>query len=350
VTAPEDAAMDTLMRRWLTSGDGIAGLRVSSVPRPLPGPREVLVRVDALSLNYRDLLVIEGASTWCPPRPVVPISDAAGTITAIGPDVTRFAVGDRVSAMFLPHWRSGPLTADVYHSPTGGPVTPGMLAEYVSLHEDTVEAVPDSLDAQRSATLPIAALTAWHGVAVRCRVGPGDKVLVHGTGGVALFAMQFAMALGAQVAVTTSSPEKATRVGRLGATLTIDYRRSPDVAREVLGWTDGRGADHVIETVGGENLNRSLRSVRIGGSIAFIGLIGGTSAAINTYEFVTKNVSLHGIETGSAEMYRDMRRFIDAERLTPVIDSVFPLAQVPAALRRLSSGSHFGKIVLRADA
>lgn len=340
--------MGEVMRCWLTSGDGIAGLRVVSVPRPLPTPRQVLIRVDALSLNYRDLLVIEGTSTWRPPRPVVPISDAAGTITAVGSDVTRFSVGDRVSAMFLPHWRSGPLTADVYHSPTGGPVTPGMAAEYVALHEDSVEAVPDTLDEQQSATLPIAALTAWHGVAVRCRVGPGDKVLVHGTGGVALFAMQFAMALGAHVAVTTSSPEKAARVAALGATLTIDYRRSGDVAQEVLGWTDGRGVDHVIETVGGENLNQSLRSVRIGGSIAFIGLIGGTSAPINTYEFVTKNVSLHGIETGSAEMYRDMRRVIDQERLTPVIDSVAPFAEIQAALRRLASGSHFGKIVVRA--
>jgi NADPH:quinone reductase-like Zn-dependent oxidoreductase len=252
--------------------------------------------------------------------------------------------------MFLPHWRSGPLTAEVYHSPTGGPVTPGLLAEYVARHEDTVEAVPQTLDQAQSATLPIAALTAWHAVAVRCRVGPGDRVLVHGTGGVALFALQFAMALGAQVAITTSRDEKAVQARQLGAALTIDYRRTADVAQEVLGWTDGRGVDHVIETVGGENLNQSLRSVRISGSIAFIGLIGGTSAPINTYEFVTKNVTLHGIETGSAEMYRDMRRFIDDTLLTPVIDSVLPLTEIQSALRRLASGQHFGKIVLRADA
>lgn len=337
------------MTQWLTRGEGIDNLNAARVPRPRAAGREVLVRVDAVSLNYRDLLVVEGTSTWRPERPVVPISDGAGTIVAVGADVSRFSIGDRVSAMFLPHWRSGPLTAQVYHSPIGGPVIPGMLAEYVAVHEDAVEAVPVSLTSEQAATLPIAAVTAWHAVAVRCRVTRGDTVLVHGTGGVALFALQFAAALGARVAVSTSSPEKAARVARLGAALTINYRTS-DVAREVLDWTDGRGVDHVIETVGGENLNQSLRAVSIDGSIAFIGLLGGTNAAINTYEFVTKNVSLYGIETGSAEMYRDMCRFIDDHRLVPTIDSVLPFADVQTALRRLASGRHFGKIVLRADA
>jgi NADPH:quinone reductase-like Zn-dependent oxidoreductase len=342
----DDRVMDPLTRRWLTAGDGIDGLRVQHVPPPRPAARQVLIRIEALSLNYRDLLVIEGKPTWRPQRPVTPISDGAGTIVEIGADVTRFRPGDRVSAMFLPHWRSGPLSADVYHSPTGGPVTSGMLADYVALGEDEVEIVPHVLDAAQAATLPIAALTAWHAVSVRCNVGPSDTVLVHGTGGVALFALQFATALGAKVAVTTSSPDKAGRVAALGAALTINYRQDPDVAQEVLRWTRGRGVDHVIETVGGANLNQSLRSVRIGGSIAFIGLIGGVNANINTYEFVTKNVELHGIETGSAQMYRDMVRFIDEQHLMPVIDSIFPIAEIQAALRRLAAGSHLGKIVL----
>lgn len=339
----------TMMTQWLTAGDGIDGLQVRDVPRPQPGPREVLVRIEAVSLNYRDLLVINGESGWRPQQPVVPVSDAAGTITDIGADVTRFAVGSRVSAMFLPHWRSGPLTAEVYHSPTGGPVTPGMLAEYVTLDQDRVEAVPQTLNAAQAATLPIAALTAWHAVAVRCKVGAGDRVLVHGTGGVALFALQFAAALGAQVAVTTSSAQKAARVAQLGAARVIDYRRDPDVAQEILDWTDGRGADHVVETVGGANLNQSLRAVRIGGSIAFIGLIGGVSAQVSTYDFVTKNLELHGIETGSAQMYRDMARFIDEQRLVPVIDSIAPLDEIRPALHRLAAGGHLGKIVLAAD-
>lgn len=340
--------MSVLTRRWLTSGDGIDRLQVESVPRPAPGPGQLLVRVQALSLNYRDLLVIGGTSTWRPQRPIVPISDGAGTVTAVGASVTRFSVGDRVSAMFLPYWRSGPLTASVYHSPTGGPVAPGLLAEYVVLDENHVEAVPESLDAAHAATLPIAALTAWHAV-VRCRVGAGDAVLVHGTGGVALFALQFATALGARVIVTTSRTEKAVRAQQLGAALTVDYGLTPDVAAAVLDWTGGHGVDHVIETVGGENLNQSLRAVRIGGAIAFIGLLGGLSAPINTYQLVTKNVVLHGIETGSASMYRDMARFIDDRRLTPVIDSVFPLDEIQTALHRLAAGSHCGKIVIAAE-
>jgi NADPH:quinone reductase-like Zn-dependent oxidoreductase len=348
-----DSAMATagkkVMRRWLTAGDGIDALRLTRVPIPAPAPTEVLVRVQALSLNYRDLLVVNGDSTWLPARPVVPISDAAGTVTALGSRATRFTVGDRVSSMFLPYWRTGQLTAEVYHSPTGGPVTPGMLADYVALEQDRIEAVPRSLDAAQAATLPIAALTAWHAVAVRCQVRAGDRVLVHGTGGVALFAAQFATATGAQVAVTTSSEHKAARLAALGAAHVINYRHSPEVSQQILDWTAGRGVDHVIETVGGANLNQSLRAVRIGGSIAFIGLLAGLSAPVNTYEFVTKNVELHGIETGSAQMYQDMTRFIDQHHLTPVIDSVLSVTDIQPAMHRLSAGNHFGKIVLTTE-
>ncbi|WP_432824840.1 zinc-dependent alcohol dehydrogenase family protein [Dactylosporangium sp. CA-092794] len=347
---PETSAAEPVaMRRWLTAGDGIDNLHVARAPRPEPGPRQVLIRVEAVSLNYRDLLVINGESTWRPDRPVTPISDAAGTITAAGAEVTRFAVGDRVSPMFLPYWRTGPLTAEVYHSPTGGPVAPGVLADYIALDQDRIEAAPATLDIAQAATLPAAALTAWHAVALRCRVAAGDHVLVHGTGGVALFALQFAAALGARVAVTTSSAQKAARLTALGAAHVVDYRRNPDVAQQILEWTDGRGVEHVIETVGGANLNRSLRAVRIGGSIAFIGLLAGRSASINTYEFVTKNVDLHGIETGSAQMYRDMTRFIDDHHVTPIVDSTGAFTDIQPALHRLAAGAHFGKIVLLAD-
>lgn len=330
---------------WLTAGDGIDRLEVHHVDTPRPGPGRVLIRVEAVSLNYRDLLVVKGEQGWRPATPVTPISDAAGTIEAVGPGVTRFAVGDRVSPMFLPHWRSGGLSAATYHSPVGGPVAAGVLADFLALDQDHVERVPSSLDAVEAATLPVAALTAWHAVAVRCQVGRDDRVLVHGTGGVAMFALRFATALGARVAITTSSPAKAARLAELGADRVID-RRASDVADEVLSWTGGRGVDHVVETVGGANLNQSLRAVRIGGSIAFIGLLAGLSAPINTYELVTKNVELHGIETGSAEMYRDMARFIDAHSIKPVIDSTAPLTDVRDALHRLESGDHFGKIVL----
>lgn len=335
-------------RRWLTSGDGIDELLVEEVATPHPGPGQVLVRVEAVSLSYRDLLVIGGEGTWRPPRPVTPISEAAGTVVATGPDAARFRVGDRVSPMFLPHWRGGALSEESYHSPIGGPVAAGVLTDHLVLDQHHVEAVPATLDAGQAATLPIAALTAWHAVAVRSGVGPGDRVLVHGTGGVAIFAMLFSKALGAQVAVTTGSPGKAARLVEMGADLVLDHRTS-DVAAETLSWTGGRGADHVVETVGGANLNISLRAVRIGGSISFIGLLAGLGAPIHTYELVTKNVELHGIETGSAQMYRDMARFIDRHSLVPVVDSIAGFGDAPDALARLARGDHFGKIVLLAE-
>ncbi len=334
-------------RRWLTAGDGIDNLRSHEVATPQAGPGQLLVRVEAVSLNYRDLLVIRGEQGWRPPQPVTPISDAAGTVAAIGPGVTRFDVGNRVSPMFLPHWRTGALSAETYRSPVGGPHAPGVLADFLVLDQDHVEAVPSTLDAAEAASLPIAALTAWHALAVRCVIRPDDRVLIHGTGGVAMFALLFATALGARTAVTTSSPVKAGRLADLGADLVIDYHHS-DVVEEVLEWTGGRGVDHVVETVGGANLNHSLRAVRIGGSIAFIGLLAGLSAPINTYELVTKNVELHGIETGSAQMYRDMARFIDAHGIKPMIDSVAPVGDIQDALHRLENGDHFGKIVLAA--
>jgi NADPH:quinone reductase-like Zn-dependent oxidoreductase len=339
------------MKIWMTSGDGIDALRVDEVPAPRPSDGEVLLEMRAWSANYRDLLVIGGDSSWRPDRPITPISDGVGVITAVGEGVTRIRPGDRVSAMFLPHWRSGPLTRATYHSPTGGPIAPGVLADYVVVAEDHVQRVPQTLTDEEAATLPIAALTAWHAVAERCKVGKGDRVLIYGTGGVALFALQFAIALGCEVMVSTSSAEKVKRVSAIGAARAVDRTTTPDIAHAALDWTDGRGVDHVIETIGGENLNQSLRALAIGGSIAFIGLIAGLSAPVNTYDFVTKNAELHGIETGSAQMYRNMARFIDDHGLKPVIDSVQPvaeLAEVRSALHRLASGDHFGKLVFSA--
>lgn len=337
------------MKAWTTAGDGVEALRVAEVPEPRPGEGQVLVGMRAWSVNYRDLLVIGGESAWRPERPLTPLSDGVGIVTEVGEGVTRVAPGDRVSPMFLPYWRSGPLTQDVYHSPTGGPSAPGVLADYVVVDQDHVATVPESLTDQEAATLPIAALTAWHAVVVRCKVRSGNRVLIHGTGGVALFALQFAVALGAEVIVNTSSEAKAERVMELGARGVVNRRETPDVGQAVLDWTNGVGADQVIETIGGENLNHSLRAVRVGGSIAFIGLIAGLSAPVNTYEFVTKCIDVYGIETGSAEMYRDLARFIDDHQIKPAIDTVLPVTEVRSALHRLDAGGHFGKIVLTAD-
>ncbi len=334
------------MTVWTTSGDGIAALTATTAPVPVPGPTEVLVRISAVALNYRDLLVIGGVDGWRPAGPVVPISDGVGYVVATGSEVHRWRRGDRVSPPFLPLWRSGRLTRATYVTPTGGPVNRGMLAEYVVMDQDQVIRTPSHLDDVHAAAVPVAAVTAWHAVARRSRVRAGETVLIHGTGGVALFAAQIALALGARPIVTSSSDAKLAEVRALGAIETVNYRRTPDVAAEVVALTGGDGVDHVIETVGGANLNVSLAAVRIGGTISMIGLIAGLAASVNIYEFVTKNVTVHGIETGSLEMHDEVAAFVDEHRLVPLLDSVHPVEQVQDALRHLESGAHFGKIVV----
>ncbi|MFF3332944.1 NAD(P)-dependent alcohol dehydrogenase [Streptomyces sp. NPDC002888] len=346
VFAPTAAGVPDRMRAWTTRGDGIDRLTSASVPIPVPGPTEVLVKISAVSLNYRDLLVVGGVDHWSPTEPVVPVSDGVGTVVTVGAGVTRWRPGDRVSAGFLPRWRSGPLTRETYVSPVGGPVNRGMLAEYVLIEEDEAVCSSHSLDEVHAATLPIAGVTAWHAVGHRSRVRPGETVLVHGTGGVSLFAAQLTLALGATPIVTSSSDEKIGKLHALGIAETINYRRTPDIAAEVLRKTAVEGVDHVIETVGGDNLNRSLEAVKVGGSISFIGLIAGRAANINVYQFVTKNVTVHGIESGSLEMLGELAAFVDDHGVTPVIDSVYPVEQIQDALRHLELGKHFGKIVI----
>ena len=229
--------------------------------------------------------------------------------------------------------------------PTGGPVNRGMLAEYVVINEDEAANAPRTLDDEHAATLPVAALTAWHAVA-RAGIRSGHTVLIHGTGSVSLFALQFALALGARPTITSSNDEKIEKLHSLGSLQTINYRTAPDVAGEVLWLTAGEGVDHVIETVGGENLNHPLKAVKIGGTIAFIELIAGLAAQVNIYEFGTKNVTIHGIKTGSREMYESLARFIDGQSIAPVIDSTYPPGRIRAALRHLETGQHFGKIVI----
>ena len=332
------------MEVWTTAGDGIRALRQVRVDVPAPGPTEVLVEVTALSLNYRDLLVAGGEGAWRPPAPVVPLSDAVGRVVAVGGAVDRFAPGDRVLPAFLPRWRTGELSEEACTAPTGGPVNRGMLADLVVIDQEEAARAPRTLDDVHAATLPVAGVTAWHALR-RTGVARGETVLVHGTGGVALMAAQLAAALGARVVVTSGSGEKRRRAEELGAAATID-RRTQDVATEVRRLTGGRGADVVVETVGGSNLDVSLDAVRIGGRIAFVGLLAGLTGEISTYRFVTRNVTLHGIETGSRSMLEDLVTFIDAHGIVPVVDSVHPRARVREALGHLAAGDHFGKVVV----
>jgi NADPH:quinone reductase-like Zn-dependent oxidoreductase len=334
------------MKAFTTLGDGIAALKLTEQPIPSPAPNEILVRMTAAALNFRDLLVINGTGSWKPPSARIPVSDGVGIVVAVGDEVSRFRTGDRVAGIFLPKWLGGELTAEKYVLPLGGPTADGVLAEYRVFHEQAAVAVPEHLTNAEAATLPVAALTAWHAVHRRSRVRSGDSVLIQGTGGVSLFALQFAHALGARPIVISSSDAKLERVRSLGAAHTVNYRTNPEWETEVLALTNGRGVDHVIEVVGGENLNRSLQAVKVSGTISFIGLISGLSAPINTYQFVTRNVQIHGIETGSREMFEEMNHFVASHRLRPVIDRTFPFAEFPQALTHLESGGHFGKLAV----
>ena len=334
------------MRAYTTLGDGIAELRREERPVPEQRDDEVLVSMRAASLNYRDLLVVRGVGRWKPTTPRVPVSDGAGVVVAAGGGVSRWKIGDRVTAVFMPKWLDGELTAEKDSAPLGGAAADGVLADYVAFGERAVVRTPDGLSDAEAATLPVAAVTAWHAVARRSRVREGETVLIQGTGGVSLFAMQFARALGGRPLVISSSDEKLEAARGLGAWATVNYKRFPDWEEQVLELTGGEGVDHVIEVVGGENLNRSLKALRLSGTVSFIGLLAGLSAPVDTFQFVARNVRLHGIETGSREMFEEMNRFIEARGLRPSIDTSFPFEEVGAALTRLESGKHFGKVVI----
>ncbi len=328
-----------------TRGDGIDNLRESTVATPTPGETEILVRITARSLNYRDLLIINGVGGWKPDSDVVPISDAVGHVVATGTGVTRFHLGDRVMPNFLPFWREGELVAEFKQLPIGGPVNAGMLADYVIVDEQSAASAPESLSDEAAATLPIAGVTAWHALQ-RPRSSPADWVLIHGTGGVALLALQIAHARGLRTIITSSSDEKLSRVTGLGATATINYR-DEDVAGRTREITGGRGADLVLETVGAANLNVSLDAVKVSGQISFIGVMEGLlDARITVAEFMSKNITLHGIETGSRQMLEELVAFIDQHGIVPQIDTVLPVAEAATGLKHLARSQHFGKIVL----
>ncbi|MBE7172678.1 MAG: NAD(P)-dependent alcohol dehydrogenase [Williamsia sp.] len=334
------------MKVYATLGDGIEALQVKELPTPKVESEEVLVKMKSVSLNFRDLLVINGVASWKPVSQRIPVSAGVGEITSIGKNVSKWKVGDVVAGIFLPKWLEGNLTAEAYILPLGGPIADGVLAEYVVFNQQSIVKVPANLSNTEAATLPVAALTAWHAVARRSQVKDGETVLIQGTGGVSLFALQFAKAMGGKIIALSSSDEKLERVKALGASNTINYKKHADWDKKVLDLTDGRGVEHVIEVVGGENLNRSLNAVKIGGTISFIGLMAGLSAPINTYQFVSKNIRIHGIETGSRKMFEEMNRFIELHGINPVIDRVFSFIQIKDALKYLESGSHFGKVII----
>jgi NADPH:quinone reductase-like Zn-dependent oxidoreductase len=326
--------------------EGFAALR--TVERTLPGlgPQDVRVRVRAVSLNYRDLRVLAGAAKR--KAPVVPVSDGAGEVVAIGPEVTRVAVGDRVAAGFFPTWLRGDLAEDHHRSALGGSVD-GMLAEEVVLPETAWVRLPAYLSFEQAATLPCAGVTAWHALFEAATLRPGDSVLVQGSGGVSIFALQLARTAGAHVIATSSSADKRARLERMGARTTVDYRANPKWGDAVREATGGRGVDVAVEVGGAGTFDQSVRALRYGGTMSLLGILAGTQGPIDTYAVFHKNLRVHGVYVGSVAMFEDLLRVLDASKLEPVIDRVFGFAEVRAAYEHLQSGAHFGKVVIRVD-
>lgn len=311
---------------------------------PEPGEGEVAVRVRAAALNYRDLSVSRGTYPGLIKPSVVPLSDGAGEVVEVGRGVTSVSVGNRVMGTFYPDWTSGPISEEVTTFALGGSLD-GVLAEYIVLPERAVVPIPPSLSFDAASTLPSAAVTAWMALVTIAHVKAGDTVLLLGTGGVSLFALQFAKLHGATAILASGRSAKMERAARMGADHVLNYRENPEWDAEVLNLTGGRGVEVVVEVGGAGTLERSLRSVRKGGTIVMIGRLAGIGA-IDPLPIMRRAVRLIGINVGSRETFLEMNRAITASGLQPVIDRVFPFEDARAAYHHLDSGSHFGKVII----
>jgi len=329
----------------ITSPTGLSALRPVELPEPSPATGQVIVHVRATSLNYRDHMVITGTYGKLHGS-LVPLSDGAGEIISVGPSVERWRVGDRVVGLFFQKWATGPLPADAFQHALGHSL-PGMLAQYVALPENGVVAIPGHLSFEEAATLPCAAVTAWNALVTRGNIAADETVVLLGTGGVSIFALQIAKMHGARVIITSSSDEKLARARELGADETINYRTTPDWEKAVLDLTDGAGAEHVIEVGGHDTFPKSLYAAAVNGTVYVIGGVGGGfTAEAPLRAFIVRNVSVRGIAVGSRNMHEAMNRAITRNQLKPVVDRVFPFSAAAEAYQHLQNGAHFGKVVI----
>ena len=332
------------MKAWqIVSDRGIDALELNEVRSRAPGPGEVAVRLRANSINYRDYLTITDPVSRKLPYPRVPNSDGAGEITAIGAGVGNVKVGDRVASCFFQRWTDGQCSADAMASALGGALD-GVLAEEAILSANGVVTVPEHLSFAEAATLPCAALTAWNAVVETGRVKAGDWVLLLGTGGVSMFALQFARLMGARTIITSSSDDKLEKAQSLGATVGVNWRRHVDWEDAVLEATKGVGVDVAVEVGGAANLPRTINATRIAGTIALIGAMKG--GQIDPSQFMRRSIRMQGIYVGSRRMFQDMNRAIEAHKLKPVIDTHYRFAEARAAYKHMEAASHSGKIVI----
>lgn len=320
-------------------------MKLKGTAEPEPGLGQVLVRVRATSLNYRDLMIASGRYGMPVVLPLIPLSDGAGEIAAVGEGVAQWKKGDRVAGTFFQNWQTGPVRRESFHAALGG-VLHGMLAEYVVLSAEGVIGIPPHLSFEEGATLPCAALTAWHALVTGGNVSADQTVLVLGTGGVSIFALQFAKMHGARVLVTSSSDAKLARAKSLGADEAINYRTIPDWDQEVFRLTAKTGVNHVVEVGGKDTFPKSLRALALGGTISVIGGVSGFTSQVPLTDILGKSALIRGIYVGNRDMFEAMNRAIALHQLKPVIDRVFPFAEAPAAYRYQESGAHFGKVVI----
>lgn len=332
------------MRVAEITAPGIENLVFAERPVPEAGPGQVVVRMRAFSLNYRDLRVIEGRYNPKMKLPLVPLSDGAGEVAAVGSDVSRFQIGDRVAGCFMQSWIEGSLDDAKWQSALGGAID-GVAAEYCLFNEQGLVRIPDYLSFEEAATLPCAAVTAWNAMFETGSLKPGESVLALGTGGVSVFALQFARLAGARVILTSSSDTKLDRARKLGADETINYMSTPEWEKRVRELTDGQGVDHVIEVGGAGTLGKSMKAVRTAGTISLIGLVAQGSE-VNPVPILMRHLRLQGIYVGSRTMFENMLRAMIPSQLKPVIDRVFPFQELPAALRYMQEAKHVGKICL----
>jgi NADPH:quinone reductase-like Zn-dependent oxidoreductase len=325
---------------------GLDNVVIRAKPLADLAPSAIRVSIRAASLNHRDLLMARGQCSPAAPLPMILLSDCAGEVTAIGRDVQRFGIGDRVVAAPLPAWIKGPFADEMTASALGSRID-GVLGQYFTGDQHSFVGVPDGFSYEEAATLPCAGLTAWNALFESGNLKPGRTVLVQGSGGVSIFALQFALAAGARVIATTSSDWKSDLLRKLGAAHVINCRRQIDWSRQVLELTGGSGADHIIETGGSGTLDQSIKSAAVGGSISVIGMLSGAYGTFDTLPILRKTLGLQGIVSGSVEMLERMIGTLEALQIKPVIDRTFEMQDIVPALKYLESSRHVGKVVVR---
>lgn len=336
------------MRAWQVpkGGAGIDALTKVERPDPKPSHRQVLVKVAAGSLNYRDLGIVRGTYRQAVRENIIPLSDGAGEVIEVGSGVTRVKVGDKVAGCFFQRWPGGEPPPDVQQSALGGG-TDGMLCEYALLEEDGVVKIPAHLSLEEGAALPCAGVTVWHAMMEHAKLIAGQTVLLQGTGGVSVFGLQFAHAMGMQAIVTSSSDAKLAKAKSLGATHTVNYKTTPDWDKAAMEMTGGRGVDQVVEVGGQGTLAKSFGAIRVGGKISMIGGLSGAATELDPRMIMARRANIQGISVGSTQMFEAMNRAISVNGIKPVIDKVFGFDDVKAAYQHMASGAHFGKIVIR---